>query len=194
MKKSDINHLRRLLGWVRCEIGQAPDDMVATVQDIGAKLGAVPMSNEAMGRMVAAHDAARRVPAYIRAAIKALEQATFSGAVVDSGRPKVCDSVQVVGESQTCGAHDDLVWCACGDGYPAASFDAGIMSALGHCSNCDTADKPSVPERRPLTGEEIEQWWASENGLEDCNMCRGNDFQQVVRAVEAAHGITGDGQ
>lgn len=81
-----MNHLRRLLGWLRCEIGQAPGELVATVQDIGAKLGAVAMSEEAMGRMVAAHDAARRVPAYVRAAIVALEQATFSGAVVDARR------------------------------------------------------------------------------------------------------------
>ena len=40
-----------------------------------------------------------------------------------------------------------------------------------------------------LTDEEIRKWWASENGLEDCDMCKIDDFVKVVRAIEAAHGI-----
>lgn len=49
------------------------------------------------------------------------------------------------------------------------------------------------PHRKPLTGAEIHKWWASENGLEDCYMAKFDDFVQVVRAIEAAHGIkTGD--
>jgi hypothetical protein len=32
--------------------------------------------------------------------------------------------------------------------------------------------------------EQIRAWWESENGLEDCNMCRWADFSLVVRAVE----------
>lgn len=44
-------------------------------------------------------------------------------------------------------------------------------------------------ERQPLTDAQIQAWWASENGLEDADMCKLNDFRQVVRAVEAKHGI-----
>lgn len=37
-----------------------------------------------------------------------------------------------------------------------------------------------------LTDEEIRKWWASENGLEDCDMCKIDDFVKVVRAIESA--------
>ena len=37
-----------------------------------------------------------------------------------------------------------------------------------------------------LTDEEIRKWWSSENGLEDCVMCKIDDFEKVVRAIEAA--------
>lgn len=33
-----------------------------------------------------------------------------------------------------------VVWCACGDGYPANSYGAGFMDANdGVCANCDAA-------------------------------------------------------
>lgn len=35
-----------------------------------------------------------------------------------------------------------------------------------------------------LTDAQIREWWASENGLEDCDLCKIDDFTQVVRAVE----------
>ncbi len=41
----------------------------------------------------------------------------------------------------------------------------------------------------PMSGYEISKWWASENGLEDCDMSIHGDFEKVVRAVEAHHGI-----
>ena len=43
----------------------------------------------------------------------------------------------------------------------------------------------------PLTVSQIREWWASENGLEDCEMCKITDFLRVVRAVEEKHGIKG---
>ena len=43
----------------------------------------------------------------------------------------------------------------------------------------------------PLTVSQICEWWASENGLEDCEMCKITDFLRVVRAVEEKHGIKG---
>lgn len=45
------------------------------------------------------------------------------------------------------------------------------------------------PQRQLMTDEEIRDWWASENGLEDCDMCKQDDFAKVVRAVEARQGI-----
>jgi hypothetical protein len=44
-------------------------------------------------------------------------------------------------------------------------------------------------QRKPLTDDEIRKWWGTENGLEDCDMCKIDDFVKVVRAIEAAHGI-----
>ena len=41
------------------------------------------------------------------------------------------------------------------------------------------------PQRKPLTSAEIRKWWASENGFEDCVMAKVDDFEQVVRAIEA---------
>jgi hypothetical protein len=40
-------------------------------------------------------------------------------------------------------------------------------------------------EPQGLTDYEIHEWWSSENGLEDCEMCKSVDFFTVVRAVEA---------
>ena len=47
----------------------------------------------------------------------------------------------------------------------------------------------TTPQRKPLTNAEIRKWWASENGFEDCNMAKLDDFEQVIRAVEGKHGI-----
>jgi len=35
---------------------------------------------------------------------------------------------------------EELVWCGCGDGYPGDSFEAGVMSVAGKCSNCVMCD------------------------------------------------------
>jgi hypothetical protein len=45
----------------------------------------------------------------------------------------------------------------------------------------------------PLTNEQIRWWWASENGLEDCDMCEIDDFTEVVRAVEAYQALIRSG-
>lgn len=37
-----------------------------------------------------------------------------------------------------------------------------------------------------LTDDEIHKWWASENGMEDADMAKLNDFRDVTRKVEAA--------
>ena len=41
MKRSDLNHLRRLVAWVKCEIGQPPDELVKTMRNL-AERGITP--------------------------------------------------------------------------------------------------------------------------------------------------------
>ncbi|MBI6848616.1 MULTISPECIES: hypothetical protein [Pseudomonas syringae group] len=56
-----------------------------------------------------------------------------------------CDALQSVPASRArafVGADSpDLIWCACGDGYPANSYSAGFMDASGGvCESCDAAE------------------------------------------------------
>lgn len=84
MKQSDLAHLRRLLGWVRCEIGQSPEELRAAVRSIAAAAGMPPPGPGAQQRMVDSYDKARSVPQYVRAAVKALERTVGTvGPVVD---------------------------------------------------------------------------------------------------------------
>lgn len=84
MKRSDLNHLRRLVAWVQCEIGPTPEELQARVQDIAAH-GVEPADDAARQRMVDAYDKARSVPKYVRAAVKALDgYARAPGALVDA--------------------------------------------------------------------------------------------------------------
>jgi hypothetical protein len=69
---AEVNHLRKLLGWIDCEIGQAPDDMVNTVKGVAAKIGEI--DKEGQARLVEAHNKSASVPQYVRAAIKALKK------------------------------------------------------------------------------------------------------------------------
>jgi hypothetical protein len=50
------------------------------------------------------------------------------------------------------------------------------------------ASPPAAPV--PLTLAKILAMWGSENGLEDCDLCKFDDFVQVVRFIESASGIT----
>lgn len=70
--QSDVNHLRRLLGYVRCEIGPEPEEVVDTVRMIAGKCG--PISDEGKQRLVQHYQHSARVPKYVRDAIKALEK------------------------------------------------------------------------------------------------------------------------
>lgn len=38
LNKAQVNHLRRLLGWVRCEIPPEPEEIVKIVQNIGRRI------------------------------------------------------------------------------------------------------------------------------------------------------------
>lgn len=71
MKQSELNHLRRLLAWVRCEYYMEPEEWVEIVREHGAmSLG--PADDEAKRRLVEYHDKLRSCPKYVRAAVKAL--------------------------------------------------------------------------------------------------------------------------
>lgn len=75
LTEAELNHLRRLLGWVRCEVGMPPDVMVQTVQGLAAA-GAFHdgVSDEGKARLVEWHQQLSNVPRYVRAALKALEK------------------------------------------------------------------------------------------------------------------------
>ena len=84
LSTAEINHLRRLIGWMDCEVGPSPDEMVDTMKKIAPTTGHV--SDEGRQRMIESMEKAASVPLYVRAAIKALRKATAdqSGQVVDA--------------------------------------------------------------------------------------------------------------
>lgn len=72
LTEAEVNHLRRLIGWVACKVGQTPEEMISTVRKIAPAIQDV--SEEGKARLVEAHTKAKAVPMYVRAAIKALSK------------------------------------------------------------------------------------------------------------------------
>src|SRR4051812_5789038 len=68
LSKSDVNHLRRLLAWVRCEIPPSTEEVVKIVHSIAPAIE----SEASKDKMVEWHREASSVPKYLRAALKAL--------------------------------------------------------------------------------------------------------------------------
>jgi NAD-specific glutamate dehydrogenase len=82
LKRSEVNHLRRLLGWVACDIGPSPDEIVDTVRKIAPAIS--NPSEDGKQRLVEWHEESARIPKYVRDAIKALRKAIESdGQIVD---------------------------------------------------------------------------------------------------------------
>ena len=82
MTPAQRNHLRLLLGWVRCEIGQTPEEFKATLASIAPVLP--DLSNDGQTRIVKHYDAAKSVPQYVRNAVKRLRPlVVVDGDVVD---------------------------------------------------------------------------------------------------------------
>lgn len=73
LTQAQANHLWRLLGWVKCEIWQSPDELVATVRSIAPQLKDI--SEEGKARLVQQHQKASNVPKYVRSAVKSLRKA-----------------------------------------------------------------------------------------------------------------------
>lgn len=90
---AEINHLRRLLAYVECEIGQAPEEMVETLKRIAPAVND-DIGVEAYGRLEKAYEQSVAVPQYIRQAIKALKKTI----VKHSGEITDVDSTRVVQE------------------------------------------------------------------------------------------------
>lgn len=82
---TEANHLRRLLGWIACEIGQSPDEMLETMRNIAPDVGP-DVGDEAKARIVQSLEKSANVPKYVRAAVKALNKslAQTAGEVVDA--------------------------------------------------------------------------------------------------------------
>lgn len=72
LKDSDVNHLRRLLGYVRCEIAQSPEEFKETLREIAPYCDELTSAAQVM--LVEHYHKAEAVPRYVRAAVKALEK------------------------------------------------------------------------------------------------------------------------
>lgn len=111
MKQSDLNHLRRLLGWIRCDIGQAPGEMVQTMIDVAGKLGNPEISPEAQGRLMESYRRAEAVPIYVRDAVKALEKVVAATgrqgpAAAGAGRRPGAETARATAETRTSAGFD----------------------------------------------------------------------------------------
>lgn len=68
----------------------------------------------------------------------------------------------------------------------SAGYPVTVPAAPKVRASPASGDKESVREQAvAMTEAQIRDWWSSENGLEDCDLCKIDDFRQVVRAVEA---------
>ncbi|MGP1715784.1 MAG: hypothetical protein ACTS9Y_01270 [Methylophilus sp.] len=86
LSTSQINHLRRLIGWVACEIGQSPEELRATLESIAPALAGQEISNDGKKRMVETYEKAKAVPKYVRQAVKALRPVIIGepGDIIDA--------------------------------------------------------------------------------------------------------------
>ena len=85
LTEAELNHLRRLVAWIRCDIGQSPEEQLDTYRKI-AHVVDKTLSSEAQQRLVQSYERAERIPKYIRAAVKALDKTIHreGGDIVDA--------------------------------------------------------------------------------------------------------------
>ena len=83
LTKSEVKHLRLLLGWLDCEIGPSPKEMIAMAKELAPTIGKITVG--AALRMNAALEKSESVPVYVRSAVKALQKTLVKnvGEVID---------------------------------------------------------------------------------------------------------------
>ncbi|EQM87433.1 hypothetical protein L683_14160 [Pseudomonas aeruginosa WC55] len=94
LTRAEMNHLRRLIGWVRCEVGAEPEEIVTAAKEaLDHFQGA---SEDGKRRLLEHYQKSAAIPKYIRAAIKALEKVCLEepaevvdGELVARGRHEV---------------------------------------------------------------------------------------------------------
>lgn len=81
---AEINHLRKLLAYVGCDIGQSPEEIKETLKSIAPAVG-VDIDAEAVARLKQSYEKSAAVPQYVRAAVKALRKTLIKheGEIVD---------------------------------------------------------------------------------------------------------------
>ncbi len=72
LTRAEMNHLRRLIGWVRCEVGAEPEEIVTTAKEALDHFQCV--TEDGKQRLLEHYQKSVAVPNYIRAALKALEK------------------------------------------------------------------------------------------------------------------------
>ncbi|PTZ28670.1 hypothetical protein DB395_32925 [Pseudomonas aeruginosa] len=94
LTRAEKNHLRRLIGWVRCEVGAEPDEVVAAAKEALDHFQCV--TEDSKQRLLEHYQKSVAVPSYIRAALKALEKVCLEdptevvdGELVARGRHEV---------------------------------------------------------------------------------------------------------
>ena len=68
-----------------------------------------------------------------------------------------------------------------------------MANRLGNDARAELAQLRQASKPVPLTDAQIIEWWASENGLEDCDMAKRDDFVSVVHTIQTKLGYTQEG-
>lgn len=97
LTNAEINHLRKLIGWVICEIGPSPEEHIDIVKKI-APAFKDGISEEGQVRLLESHHKYKSIPKYVRNAIKALEKTTSSAPIGDTGECPYCGT-RYIGKS-----------------------------------------------------------------------------------------------
>jgi hypothetical protein len=82
LNEHEINHLRKLLAWCECEIGQDPELFIDTLRKIAPVCVTENNSEQARDIVTKHYNKLKSQPQYVRAAIKSLKKHL---AEIDSG-------------------------------------------------------------------------------------------------------------
>jgi len=144
VKRSDLNRLRRLVAWIRCEIGQDPAEMQKMMIGIADSLGHPPIGDEAKHRLVESYRRSASVPQYVRDDIEKLGQYVRQQDQAAKSAPKsaMCDDGSECAEP----------FCPCANGYS--------MSPAGLGAKAQAAPKRLAGVQPPECGGDEDPVWA----------------------------------